>query len=255
MNRVDGKVAVVTGGTQGLGKAIAMNLAKMGAKGIVTLGRNEKRGEEVAKSVNQETSCETYFFKTELSDVNNCRKAIAFTLEKFTQIDILVNAAGLTDRGNIVETSEELFDKLFAINVKSVFLGAKAIIPLFKKQGKGGVILNTVSTAALRPRPGLTVYNSTKGALIPMTKALALEVSELNIRVNGICPVAGETPMLKDFLGSTNPEENHKKFISTVPLGRLAEPRDVANAALYLCSDEADFITGVMLEIDGGRTI
>ncbi len=126
---------------------------------------------------------------------------------------------------------------------------------MFKKQGKGGVILNTVSTAALRPRAGLTVYNSTKGALIPMTKALALEVSEFKIRVNGICPVAGETPMLKDFLGSFNPEENHKKFISTVPLGRLAEPRDVANAALYLCSDEADFITGVMLEIDGGRTI
>ena len=118
MNRVDGKVAVVTGGTQGLGKAIAMNLAKMGAKGIVTLGRNEKRGEEVAMSVNQETSCETYFFKTELSDVNNCREAIAFTLEKFSQIDILVNAAGLTDRGNIVETSEELFDKMIGTNVK-----------------------------------------------------------------------------------------------------------------------------------------
>ena len=137
----------------------------------------------------------------------------------------------------------------------SLFNKMHWLIPFFKKQGNGGVILNTISTAAIRPRPGLTIYNATKGALIPMTKALALEVASEKIRVNGLCPVAGETPMLKDFLGTDNPEENHKKFISTVPLGRLAEPIDVANAATYLCSDEADFITGVMLEIDGGRSI
>ena len=155
----------------------------------------------------------------------------------------------------LVDTSEELFDKLFTVNVKSVFLGAKAVIPIFKNQGIGGVILNTISTAAVRPRPGLTIYNSTKGALVTMTKALALEVADSNIRVNGLCPVAGETPMLKDFLGDINQEVNHKKFIESVPLGRLAMPSDLGNAALYLCSDEADFITGVMLEIDGGRSI
>ena len=138
MNRVDEKVAVVTGGTQGLGKAIAMNLAKMGAKGVIALGRNKQRGEEVANSINQETGCETYFYQTELSDVNNCRQAIAFTLEKFSQIDILVNAAGLTDRGNIVETSEELFYKMIGTNVKGpFFLIQDTVKDMIKKEVKG----------------------------------------------------------------------------------------------------------------------
>ena len=189
----------------------------------------------------------------------HCHTAVSCLVQSvkhFSEVNILVqNAAIGMKPQSLLDTSEELFDRLFAVNVKSVYLGAKAVIPVFKNQGTGGVILNTVSTAALRPRPGLTIYNSTKGALIPMTKALALEVAEYGIRVNGICPVAGETPMLKDFLGSANPEENHKKFISTVPLGRLAEPEDVANASVYLCSEEANFITGVMLEIDGGRSI
>ena len=149
----------------------------------------------------------------------------------------------------------DLFDKLFKVNVKSIYLGAKNIIPQFIKQKTGGNIVNIVSTAAIRPRPGLALYNATKGALVPMTKALALEVAEHQIRVNGVCPVAGETPMLKDFLGDDDPATSYKKFIATVPLGRLAEPNDVANACLFLSSEEANFITGVMLEVDGGRTI
>ena len=147
MNRVDGKVAVVTGGTQGLGKAIAMNLAKMGAKGIITVGRSEEKGKEVAKKINQDTGCETYFFKTELSDVNNCREAIAFTLEKFSQIDILVNAAGLTDRGNIVETSEELFDKMIGTNVKGPFFLIQDTVKDMIEQNIQGSIINIGSSS------------------------------------------------------------------------------------------------------------
>ena len=134
-------------------------------------------------------------------------------------------------------------------------MGAKNIIPQFIKQKSAGNIVNIVSTAAIRPRPGLALYNATKGALVPMTKCLALEVAEYKIRVNGICPVAGETPMLKEFLGEKEPNVAYENFKSTVPLGRLAKPIDVANACLFLCSDEANFITGVMLEVDGGRTI
>ena len=178
------------------------------------------------------------------------------TVEKFSKIDVLVQNAAIGMKPKLlVDSSEDLFNQLFDTNVKSIYLGAKSVIPQFLKQKKGGVIINIVSTAAIRPRPGLALYNATKGALIPLTKALALEVAEHKIRVNGICPVAGETAMLKDFLGDKEPDKAHKKFISTVPLGRLAEPEDVANACLFLSSEEANFITGVMLEVDGGRTI
>ncbi|MAH89384.1 MAG: 3-oxoacyl-ACP reductase [Pelagibacterales bacterium] len=249
--RLKNKIAIVTGGASGFGKGIVERFVKEGAKVVIA-----DVNYEAAKALQCITGESTIAVNVDVSKKNEVDKMIEVTLKHFSEINILVqNAAIGMKPQSLLDTSEELFDRLFAVNVKSVYLGAKALIPILKKQGKGGVILNTVSTAALRPRPGLTIYNSTKGALIPMTKALALEVAEYRIRVNGICPVAGETPMLKDFLGSVNPEENHKKFISTIPLGRLAEPEDVANAALYLCSEEANFITGVMLEIDGGRVI
>jgi 3-oxoacyl-[acyl-carrier protein] reductase len=249
--RLKDKVAIVTGGASGFGKGIVEKFIQQGAK-VVIADVNIELAENVAK----EFGSDTIAIKVDVSKKEEVNNLMEKTLNNFSKIDILVQNAAIGMKPQaLVDTSEELFDKLFAINVKSVFLGAKAIIPIFKNQGKGGVILNTISTAALRPRPGLTIYNSTKGALIPMTKALALEVADSKIRVNGLCPVAGETPMLKEFLGDSNQEEAHKKFISTVPLGRLAMPSDLANAALYLCSDEADFITGIMLEIDGGRSI
>ena len=249
--RLKNKTAIVTGGASGFGKGIVEKFVKEGAK-VVIADVNYDSAKELQSNLGDNTIA----VNVDVSKKNEVDKMIEETIKNFSEINILVQNAAIGMKPQpLLETSEELFDKLFAVNVKSVYLGAKAVIPIFKKQEKGGVILNTISTAALRPRPGLTVYNSTKGALIPMTKALALEVAEYKIRVNGICPVAGETPMLKDFLGSVNPEENHKKFISTVPLGRLAEPEDVANASLYLCSEESKFITGVMLEIDGGRSI
>lgn len=249
--RLKNKVAIITGGASGFGKGIVEKFVKEGAK-VVIADINYDSAKELQNVIGDRAIA----VNVDVSKKNEVDDMIEKTVKHFSEVNILVqNAAIGMKPQSLLDTSEELFDRLFAVNVKSVYLGAKAVIPVFKNQGTGGVILNTVSTAALRPRPGLTIYNSTKGALIPMTKALALEVAEYGIRVNGICPVAGETPMLKDFLGSANPEENHKKFISTVPLGRLAEPEDVANASLYLCSEEANFITGVMLEIDGGRSI
>ena len=249
--RLKNKVAIITGGASGFGKGIVEKFVKEGAK-VVIADINYDSAKELQNVIGDSAIA----VNVDVSKKNEVDNMIEETVKHFSEVNILVqNAAIGMKPQSLLDTSEELFDRLFAVNVKSVYLGAKAVIPVFKNQGTGGVILNTVSTAALRPRPGLTIYNSTKGALIPMTKALALEVAEYGIRVNGICPVAGETPMLRDFLGSANPEENHKKFISTVPLGRLAEPEDVANASLYLCSEEANFITGVMLEIDGGRSI
>ncbi len=249
--RLNNKIAIVTGGASGFGEGIVKKFVNEGAKVLIA-----DINYDLAQKVADEYNGEVIPLKVDVASADDINNMVNTTLENFGNVDILVqNAAIGMKPKTLVETSEDEFDRLFNINVKSVYLGAKKIIPTFIKQGNKGVILNIVSTAAIRPRPGLTVYNATKGALIPMTRALALEVASYGIRVNGLCPVAGETPMLKDFLGDDSPEDNHKKFISTVPLGRLAMPEDIANASLYLCSEEASFITGVMLEIDGGRTI
>ena len=250
--RLENKVAIVTGGASGFGKGIVKKFISQGAK-VIVADLNFELAEQLVSRFDKES---ILALKVDVSKKEEVTKMVNLAVEHFGKLDILVqNAAVGMKPMPLVETSEELFDKIFSTNVKSIFLGAKYSIPVFKKQGNGGVILNIVSTAAIRPRPGLVIYNSSKGALIPMTKALALETAEFNIRVNGLCPVAGETPMLKDFLGDENPNESHQKFISTIPLGRLAEPEDIANASLFLCSEESKFITGVMLEVDGGRTI
>tara|TARA_E500000178_G_scaffold50922_1_gene46508 strand:- start:242 stop:997 length:756 start_codon:yes stop_codon:yes gene_type:complete len=250
--RLENKVAIITGGASGFGKGIVKKFISQGAK-VIVADLNFELAEQLVSRFDKES---ILALKVDVSKKEEVTKMVNLAVEHFGKLDILVqNAAVGMKPMPLVETSEELFDKIFSTNVKSIFLGAKYSIPVFKKQGNGGVILNIVSTAAIRPRPGLVIYNSSKGALIPMTKALALETAEFNIRVNGLCPVAGETPMLKDFLGDENPNESHQKFISTIPLGRLAEPEDIANASLFLCSEESKFITGVMLEVDGGRTI
>ncbi len=249
--RFANKVAVVTGGASGFGKGIVEKFINEGAKVLIA-----DINIESAKELEKELGANASSLKVDVTKTLDIENMIKDAVSKFSKIDILIqNAAiGMKPRP-LVESSEELFDKLFNTNVKSIYLGAKNIIPQFIAQKSGGSIINVVSTAAIRPRPGLTLYNATKGALVPLTKALALEVAEHRIRVNGICPVAGETPMLKDFLGDDDPDSVYKTFKSTVPLGRLAEPRDVANACLFLSSEESDFITGVMLEVDGGRTI
>lgn len=153
----------------------------------------------------------------------------------------------------MLSVPEEMFDKIFAVNVKGIYLAALEVVPIMRQQG-GGVIINTASTAGLRPRPGLTWYNASKGAVITMTKSMAAELAPDKIRVNCLCPVAGVTGMLGDFMGADTPE-NRARFQASIPIGRLSTPEDIANAALYLASDEANFITGVALEVDGGRCI
>ena len=249
--RFENKVVIVTGGASGFGKGIVEKFINEGAK-VLIADINYESATEYANQLGASAEA----IKVDVSKALDVENMIKETILKFSKIDILIQNAAIGMKPRLlIDSSEELFDNLFKVNVKSIYLGAKNIIPQFIKQKTGGNIVNIVSTAAIRPRPGLALYNATKGALVPMTKALALEVAEHQIRVNGVCPVAGETPMLKDFLGDDDPAIAYEKFKSTVPLGRLAEPNDVANACLFLSSEEANFITGVMLEVDGGRTI
>jgi 3-oxoacyl-[acyl-carrier protein] reductase len=182
-------------------------------------------------------------------------RMVAAASELGPRIDIVVNNAGWTHRNKpMLEVSEEEFDRIYAINVKSIFHMSRAVVPLMREAG-GGVILNIGSTAGIRPRPGLTWYNSSKGAVNLLSRSMAIELSPDKIRVNCVAPVMGATRLLESFMGLADTPDNRAKFIATIPLGRLAEPQDIANACLYLASDEAQFVTGVVLEVDGGRTI
>ena len=252
--RLKNKVAIVTGGASGFGEGIVKRFAKEGAH-VLVADINIEGAEKVASEINKDGG-NAIACRVDVSDSQQTKEMIDRSCEAFGKLDILIqNAASGMRPTPLVETSEEDFDTLFNVNVKSVYLGAVHSVPIFRKQKSAGVIINTVSTAAIRPRPGLTAYNATKGSLVTMTKGLSLELAPDNIRVNGLCPVAGDTAMLDGFLGDGPKEESYSRFVSTVPLGRLCKPRDMANAALYLASDEADFITGVMLEVDGGRCV
>ena len=179
---------------------------------------------------------------------------IAFAGATFGRLDIVVNNAGISHRNQpLLNVTEEEFDRVFQVNVKSLFLTARHAVPVFRKQG-GGCFINIASTAGVRPRPGLVWYNGSKGAVITITKAMAVELAPDKIRVNCLNPVAGETPLLATFMGEDTPERR-AQFKAVIPLGRFSQPRDIANAALFLASDEADFITGVGLEVDGGRCV
>jgi 3-oxoacyl-[acyl-carrier protein] reductase len=250
--RLKDKVAIVTGGGSGFGEGIARRFAAEGAK-VAVNDLNAEGGERVAGVIRQQGG-EARFVKADVSKAAEVKAMFKAALDAWGRVDIVVNNAGFTHRNRpMTEVDEASFDRVFAVNVKAIYLAALEAIPLFRKQG-GGVILNTASTAGLRPRPGLTVYNASKGAAITMTKSMAVELAPDKIRVNCLCPVAGETAMLADFMGADTPE-NRAKFKASIPLGRLSLPEDIANAALYLCSDEANFITGTAFEVDGGRCI
>jgi 3-oxoacyl-[acyl-carrier protein] reductase len=248
--RLEGKTALVTGAGSGFGEGIAETFAREGAK-VVLLDLNEAAARKVAGKIGSAAVAVTGDV-TRLPDIE---KAIAAGERLGGQIDIVVNNAGWSHRNKpMVEVSEEEFDKVFDINVKSVFLMTNAVVPRMRRQG-GGVIINIGSTAGIRPRPGLTWYNATKGAVNLVSRSMAVELAPDNIRVNCVAPVISATGLLEQFMGAPDTPELRAKFISTIPLGRMSTPQDIANACLYLASDEASMVTGVVLEVDGGRTI
>ncbi|WP_274630056.1 SDR family oxidoreductase [Arvimicrobium flavum] len=249
MSRLQDKVAIVTGGASGFGEGMARRFAEEGAK-VVVCDLNAKGAERVAGEIGKAAIAVT----TDVSQKSEFVEMVDAAMNAFGRIDIMVNNAGYTHRnGDMLGVSEETFDLIYSVNMKAIYHAAQAVVPIMEKQG-GGSILTTASTAGLRPRPGLTWYNASKGWAITATKSMAVELAPKNIRVNCLCPVAGDTGMLAQFMGEDTPELR-AKFRASIPLGRLSTPLDIANAALWLVSDEAEFITGVALEVDGGRCI
>jgi 3-oxoacyl-[acyl-carrier protein] reductase len=247
--RLENKTALVTGAGSGFGEGIARTFAREGAK-VVIADINEKAAQEVAAAIGRNAIA----VRTDVSRRADVDAAVKATLDAFGGLDILVNNAGINfSRAPLTEVTEEQFDRIFAVNVKSIYLFAQAVVPHFRKMG-GGVIINIGSTAGLRPRPGLTWYNTSKGAVNLASKSMAVELAPDKIRVCAIAPTIGETALLASFMGGDS-DELREKFRAGVPLGRLSTPRDVANAALFLASDEADFLTGVVLEVDGGKSV
>ncbi len=250
--RLQDKVAIVTGGGSGFGEGIAMRFAAEGAR-VVVNDIDDAGGQRVVQAI-RDAGGTAHFVHGDVSIGPDVAKLLASTLEHYGRLDIMVNNAGVSHRNKpLLEIDEADFDRVFATNVKSIYWSARHMVPCFRRQG-GGVFINIASTAGVRPRPGLVWYNSTKGAVITASKSLAVELAPDRIRVNCINPVAGETPLLGTFMGSDTPE-NRARFVASIPLGRLSTPGDIANAALYLASDEAEFITGTCLEVDGGRCV
>jgi len=246
--RLQDKVAIVTGAGSGMGLSIAETFAREGAK-VAVLDVEEKAGRAAAEGIGENA----IFVRCDVAKRSDIDAAIAATLTAFGSLDILVNNAGVSHVNKpMLEISEAEFDRVFAINVKGLFLFSQGVVPAFRKNG-GGVIVNIGSTAGLRPRPGLSAYNATKGAVHNLTKTFAVELAPDKIRVCAIAPVATDTPLLATFLG--NAEGQREKFISSVPLGRLALPQDIADMALFLASADAKFVTGNIVEVDGGRCV
>ncbi|MBX3598647.1 MAG: SDR family oxidoreductase [Rhizobiaceae bacterium] len=249
MSRLKDKVAIITGGAAGFGEGMARRFAQEGAKVVVADVNTVS-----AKRVADEIGHNAIWTQTDVSQRSEFQEMVTAAMDAFGRIDIMVNNAGYTHRnGSMLDVNEDVFDLITAINMKAIYHSTLAVVPIMEKQG-GGVILNTASTAGLRPRPGLTWYNASKGWAITATKSMAVELAPRNIRVNCLCPVAGETAMLTQFMGEDTPERR-EQFKSVIPLGRFSTPLDIANAALFLCSDEAAFLTGVALEVDGGRCV
>jgi 3-oxoacyl-[acyl-carrier protein] reductase len=251
--RLQGKVAIVTGAGSGFGEAIAKRYAEEGAKVIVN-DIVAKAAERVASEIRAKGG----EARPEVADVSKdaqVARLVQSALSAYGRLDIVVNNAGTTHRNRpMLEVGEEEFDRIYAVNVKPLFLTAKHAVPHFRKAG-GGCFITIASTAGVRPRPGLTWYNGSKGAAIVTSRSMAAELGPDKIRVNVINPVIGETGLLETFMGMPDTPENRKRFVATIPLGRMSKPLDIANAALFLASAEAQFVTGACLEVDGGRCV
>ncbi len=245
--RLKGKTAIITGAGSGFGAGIARKFVAEGAQVMVA----DINGDSAVKVAGELGAVSQV---VDVANGDSVATMIAAATGAFGQIDIVVNNAGITHMpGPLEDISEEDFDRVMAVNAKSVYLTAREVVPLMKA-AKAGVILNVASTAGVSPRPNLNWYNASKGWMITATRTMAVELAPFGIRVNAINPVAGETPLLKTFMGEDTPEIR-AKFLSTIPLGRFSTPEDMGNAAAFLCSDEASMITGVAMEVDGGRCI
>ena len=251
--RLDDKVAIVTGAGSGFGAGIATRFASEGARVVVNdLQRDsaQRTVDAIERQGGRALAC--------IGDVSkdaDVARLVATAIDAFGKLDVVVNNAGTTHRNRpMLEVGEDEFDRIYAVNVKSLFLTAKHAVPVFRKAG-GGCFITIASTAGVRPRPGLTWYNGSKGAAIVTSRSMAAELGPDRIRVNVINPVIGETGLLEMFMGVPDTPENRGKFVSTIPLGRMSKPLDIANAALFLASDEAAFVTGACVEVDGGRCV
>jgi len=246
-------VAVITGGGSGIGRATAELFAHEGAR-VAVVDLSQEAGEQTVEAIH-EAGGAAIFVGADVSIAEDAQRMIGRTIEEWGRIDVLYNNAGIPMGATpIEEVDDDFFDRTMAVNVRSVHLGCKYVVPHMKRQG-GGVILSTASTAGIRPRPGLSAYAASKGAVIAFTKALAIELAPFKIRVVSINPVATDTPMLPSFFGKGDPVETRAKFLSTIPMGRFNTPNDIASAALYLASDDAYMVTGTAFEIDGGRDV
>lgn len=245
--RLKNKVAMITGAASGFGKGISEKFTEEGAR-LIMVDINGKLLKGVSKKLNQD------YFTADISKSSNFKSLFKYIYKKYETLDIIVNNAGVTHKPNFMEkVTEKEFERVLNVNVKAVYFCGKYFIPKMKKNKKG-VILNVASTAGISPRPKLNWYNASKGWMITATKAMAIELAPFKVRVNAIAPVAGQTPLLKSFMGGNTPKKK-KAFLSTIPIGRFSTPEDMGNAACFLCSDEANMITGTILEVDGGRCI
>lgn len=252
--RLQDKTAIVTGGASGFGAGIVKHFAAAGARVLLT-DRDAAKGEQTANALDAESPGDVAFMAVDVTDQAQVQAAVDHAAERFGGLDILVNNAGIGQRPVALEdTSDEIYDALYDINVRGVFIGCKCALPAMKRGG-GGVIINTASAIALTPRPNLVTYAATKGAVVTFTKGLAMELAAFNIRVNALCPAAGDTPMLAEFMGGQDTAENRAKYMAGIPLGKLVTGDDMGAAATYLASDEAGMITGTCLAVDGGRCI
>ena len=250
MGQLDGKVAIVTGAASGFGEGIAKLFVKEGAR-LLLADLDLSKAEKVAATLGPRARAE----RCDVSKGADVRAVVKACIDAFGPPDVVVNNAGTTHRNQpMLDVDEATFDRVFAVNVKSIYHMAQAVVPVMRER-KGGVIINVGSTAGIRPRPGLTWYNASKGAVNLMSKSMAAELGPDNIRVNAICPVMSATGMIELFLGAPDTPENRARITAGIPLGRMSTPDDVAAAALFLASDAARFITGIELAVDGGRTI
>jgi 3-oxoacyl-[acyl-carrier protein] reductase len=250
--RLDGKVGIVTGASSGFGRGIAQRFAQEGAR-VVVADIDTAGGQRVADAIGA-AGGQARFCRCDVGDDADVAALVAFALASFGDLHVVVNNAGTTHRNQpMLDVTEAEFDRIYRVNVKSLFLTARHAVPHFRAK-RDGVFITIASTAGVRPRPGLTWYNGSKGAAIVTSRSMAAELARDNIRVNVINPVAGETGLLAAFMGEDTPQKR-AQFVASIPLGRLSQPSDVATAAVFFASDEAAFITGACLEVDGGRCI